>query len=144
MIIRDLFKEEIKGKSVTIKTLREKIAENVQLKDGDPKKILDKVRGCGVFLPPHNQSLWTFLTNKRHLNKEWRDLLTSIKTDLGKYRPKQQRQVMFFTYFYLWSLIGWELCVKKWSRHLYQSQSPRSRKFFKRKMGQSNSYKNPR
>ena len=57
MIIRDLFKEEIKGKSVTIKTLREKIAENVQLKDGDPKKILDKVRGCGVFLPPHNQSL---------------------------------------------------------------------------------------
>lgn len=57
MIIRDLFKEEIKGKSVTIKTLREKIAENVQLKDGDPKKILDKVRECGVFLPPHNQSL---------------------------------------------------------------------------------------
>ena len=49
MIIRDLFKEEIKGKSVTIKTVREKIAENVQLKDGDPMKILDKVRGMWCF-----------------------------------------------------------------------------------------------
>ena len=58
MIIRDLFKEEIKGKSVTIKTVREKIAENVQLRDGE------------------------------------------------KYRPKQQRQVVFETYFQLWSLIG--------------------------------------
>ena len=55
MIIRDLFKEEIKGKSVTIKTVREKIAENVQLKDGDPKKILDKVRGMWRF-PSSTQS----------------------------------------------------------------------------------------
>ena len=30
MIIRDQLKEEIKGKSVTVKTVREKIAENVQ------------------------------------------------------------------------------------------------------------------
>ena len=44
MIMRDLFKEEIKVKSVTIKTVREKIAEKVQLKDVDPMKILDKVR----------------------------------------------------------------------------------------------------
>ena len=55
MIIRDLFKEEIKGKSVTIKTVREKIAENAQLKDGDPKKILDKVRGMWRF-PSSTQS----------------------------------------------------------------------------------------
>ena len=57
MIMRDLFKEEIKVKSETIKTVREKIAENVQLKDEDPKKILDKVRGMWRFLAPHNQSL---------------------------------------------------------------------------------------
>ena len=49
MIMRDLFKEEIKVKSETIKTVREKIAENVQLKDEDPKKILDKVRGMWRF-----------------------------------------------------------------------------------------------
>ena len=42
---------------MTIKTAREEIAENKQLKEGDPKKILDKVPGCGVFLPPHIQSL---------------------------------------------------------------------------------------
>ena len=47
-----------RGNPVTIKTVMENIAENEQLKDEDPKKILDKVRGiCGVFLPPHNQSL---------------------------------------------------------------------------------------
>ena len=45
MIIRDLFKEEIKTKSVTIATVREKIADNMQLKDEDAKKVLDKVRG---------------------------------------------------------------------------------------------------
>ena len=44
MIIRDLFKEEIKGKSMTIKTAREKLAQNVQLKDGNLKKILEKMR----------------------------------------------------------------------------------------------------
>ena len=43
MIIRDLFKEEIKGKSMT-KTAREKLAQNVQLKDGNLKKILDKMQ----------------------------------------------------------------------------------------------------
>ena len=45
IIIRDLFKEEIKTKSVTIATVREKIADNMQLKDEDAKKVLDKVRG---------------------------------------------------------------------------------------------------
>ena len=55
LIIRDLFKEEIRKKSVTIKTVREKIAENARLKDEDPKKILDKVRGMWRF-PPSTQS----------------------------------------------------------------------------------------
>ena len=32
-----------------IKTMKEKIAENVQLKDEDPKKILDKVWGMWHF-----------------------------------------------------------------------------------------------
>ena len=45
MIIRDLFKEEINEKSVKIATVREKIADNMQLKDEDPKKVLDKIRG---------------------------------------------------------------------------------------------------
>ncbi|CAH3188945.1 unnamed protein product, partial [Porites evermanni] len=45
MVIRDLFEEEIKSKSVTMATVREKIADNMELKDEDPKKILDKVRG---------------------------------------------------------------------------------------------------
>lgn len=44
MIIRDLFKEEIKGKSMTIKTARDKLAQNVQLKDGNLKKLLDKMQ----------------------------------------------------------------------------------------------------
>ena len=55
MIMRDLFKEEIKVKSVTIKTVREKIAEKVQLKDVDPMKILDIVRGMWRF-PSSTQS----------------------------------------------------------------------------------------
>ena len=50
-----LFKEEIKGKAVTIKTVRENIAENVQLKDDNPKKILDKVRVMWRF-PSSTQS----------------------------------------------------------------------------------------
>jgi len=45
MIIRDVFEEVIKNKSVTMATVREKIADNTELKDEDPKKILDKVRG---------------------------------------------------------------------------------------------------
>ena len=50
-----LFKEEIKGKAVKIKTVQENIAENVQLKDEDPKKILDKVRVMWRF-PSSTQS----------------------------------------------------------------------------------------
>lgn len=45
MIIRDLFKEEINEKQVKIAMVREKIADNPQLKDEDLKKILDKIRG---------------------------------------------------------------------------------------------------
>ena len=45
----------------------------------------------------------------------------------------QQRQAVLVTCFHLWSLIGWELRLKRWSRHLCQSQSPRPKKFFKRK-----------
>ena len=40
---------------MTIKTVREKIAENVQLRDGDPRKILGKVREMCCF-PSSTQS----------------------------------------------------------------------------------------
>ena len=82
MIIRDLFKEEIKGKSVTIKTVREKIAGNVQLKDGDPKKILDKVRGMWCF-PSSAQSEPVNLPDEQETLKE----RVKRSLDVDKNRP---------------------------------------------------------
>ena len=91
---------------MTFKTVREKIPENVQLKDEDPNKILDKVRGMRRF-PSSTQSVPVIsVRNKKLLSKEWRDLLMSIKASLWKYRPQQQRQAVLVTCFHLWSLIG--------------------------------------
>ena len=79
MIIRDLFKEEIKGKSMTR-------------------------CGCSTF-PSFTPELVN-LPDKQEKEKEWRNLLSSRKTDLGKYIAKQQRQVVFITDFHPQSFIG--------------------------------------
>ena len=91
---------------MTFKTVREKRAENVQLKDEDPNKILDKAQGMRR-LPSSTQSVHVIsVRNKKLLSKERRDFLMSIKAGLWKYRPQQQRQAVLVTCFHLWSLIG--------------------------------------
>lgn len=59
---------------MTFKKVREKIAENVQLKDEDPNKILDKVRGMRCF-PSSTQSVPVIsVRNKKLLSRVERSL----------------------------------------------------------------------
>ena len=43
-VLRTVFQEEINQKEVTMEAVRSKISNHAELKDEDPKRVLDKVR----------------------------------------------------------------------------------------------------
>ena len=43
-VVKDVFKNEIEKEEISIETVRSKISNHPQLKDQDPKKVLDKIR----------------------------------------------------------------------------------------------------
>lgn len=47
--IKTLFKDEIKDKAITLQTVKTKISDHLQLKEEDPKRVLDKVRAFWRF-----------------------------------------------------------------------------------------------
>lgn len=140
MIIRDLFKEEINEKQVKIAMVREKIADNPQLKDEDLKKILDKIRGMWrysssthsepVNLPDEQETLKQRVERSFDVEKNpWEISTTTTEAsgvrNLFSSSELDKLRAMF----------------KVMITTSCPSQDPRSKKFLRRKMEERDFYK---